>query len=762
MENQQPCVACLRISEAPISLPCNHTVCRACSMRITAIYERNFQTLPCALCATNPKRDGPVAVTIPKQNNKVENSVSKCPNCDVRTAAVQCAECGPMCRECSVQIHSVKIFQNHVINPIGASTPSARGHRDFPLCADHNEEKKLFCEQCSCLVCHFCLLVGSHRDPVSGSPHPCSAGETAVAGARQNISDRLGVTTNAIRDIAAVTTELQNHSTVLSQSVTQAQQNINEHFVHLERLLKSRREFLLTDLQRKAEEYQAQVQAQRRRADHALAQFEVLRSSANDMVNLADTAYILEYGRVLAQRIDELDSVLQSMPRSDSVGPKILVVWNSLGDDRFNDEGTIVGDAELSSSPIPTTNTDRRISMDVSTNRSSTPVSDMKKRLSVRDEEDSSRSTANRPKTWKQDMQAQMDALSSKLQSKTQIGKQPLSPAPSAAPAPVASSALDPYRRQSMAPSPPVIERVNFAYSSVQLVDSSPDVLHVGTDGMMRFYVTLSTESKMRLDPTHLLPEDTERVRRGLWVQTEEGIRDPSSDVVIQGDELLMVFVPSQSGPHSLCTSIGSPDGNPLCLSTFIVEPELPPLPLFLNVQKGLDINSSGASIRVVKRTAAGWRVAQLERDFQTDKKETVFCWEVRVDDFADHENHPHKVFVGVTEVGTSMDTLCSKQTLNTDHVWGVYLASGKKIRKDKEAKIVQGIKGFGPGDVCGILIEIDREKSTMSLFKNGKLQGLAFRAIPRETTPIIGITGAGNQVSVVRFVEGENIFSMS
>jgi hypothetical protein len=138
---------------------------------------------------------------------------------------------------------------------------------------------------------------------------------------------------------------------------------------------------------------------------------------------------------------------------------------------------------------------------------------------------------------------------------------------------------------------------------------------------------------------------------------------------------------------------------------------------------------------------------------------QTIFCWEVRIDDFGDHENHPHKAFVGVADVGIQMDTICSKQTLNTDHVWGVYLASGKKVRKDKEQKIVQGIKTFLPGDTIGILIEIDREKSMMSVFKNGRHQGLAFRAMPRETTPIIAITGSGNQLSVVKFVEGENIF---
>ena len=139
---------------------------------------------------------------------------------------------------------------------------------------------------------------------------------------------------------------------------------------------------------------------------------------------------------------------------------------------------------------------------------------------------------------------------------------------------------------------------------------------------------------------------------------------------------------------------------------------------------------------------------------------QTVFSWQVRVDELTDSDGNPHKGFLGVCELGVPTDNLCSFQNLNTDLVWGVYLASGKKVRKDKELKVVQGVKGFQVGDIVGILIEIDREKSQMSVYKNGKLQGLAFRAMPRETRPVLALTGNGNQISVVSFIEGSNVFT--
>lgn len=148
-----------------------------------------------------------------------------------------------------------------------------------------------------------------------------------------------------------------------------------------------------------------------------------------------------------------------------------------------------------------------------------------------------------------------------------------------------------------------------------------------------------------------------------------------------------------------------------------------------------------------------------LAKDFTSSSKQTAFfSIQVLIDEQTDSESHPHKMFVGVTEVGNTAEKLCSKQVINTELLWGIYVASGKKVHKDREQKIVQGIKGFQKGDVLGLLLETDKDKSVMSLYKNDKPQGLVFRAIPRDLTPVFAITGFGNQMSVIA-MEDKNLF---
>ena len=55
-----------------------------------------------------------------------------------------------------------------------------------------------------------------------------------------------------------------------------------------------------------------------------------------------------------------------------------------------------------------------------------------------------------------------------------------------------------------------------FIILTVVYIESSPDILHVGTDGMMKFQITpvcLEGNSKKSLDPNNLTPLQTLQVR---------------------------------------------------------------------------------------------------------------------------------------------------------------------------------------------------------------------------------------------------------
>lgn len=679
--------------------------------------------------------------TVPSQSGggsapKPQEEPSVCPNCDVRKVAVQCVECGPMCKECSSQIHSVKIFQNHSISPI--SQDPLRNSRkgllpEHAMCSQHNEEKKLFCQLCKCMVCHFCLLVGSHRDPDSGTPHPCSPIDDAMSEAKSMLQSRVRQSTEAINLVKTSQGVLQASTVAVTERLTIVQSEIVNHFALLETLLRSRRDALISELIQRTSRQKQTIDAQKRKLAVAADQYRDVRESLDSMLRSNDVHVVVENYVHLLYRLEDIEELFKSLqPASNSTFEKFGFGAERASDGIFANIGHLLFDSE-----------------NTTTIREGSMVSSLASPRSL------AHSASNEPVT----VTPPVTALSTTPfhVRKLSVNVTPKSTTKSST-AVVPQSNVPPQGRKLSVQSIQ-LDRISFGSSSIQLIDSSPDVLHVGSEGMMRFQLHLLSESHKPLSTSNLEDADISQIRESLWVESIAGDHyTGQNEVVIQGEDVLMMFMPTQTGEHFLKTTIGSFDGSPLPIAAFSVEASLAPVPSVTNAQKGLDV-SNISGMRTLKRTGPGWRVANLDHDFATEKKETVFSWQIRVDELPDPDGHPHKGFIGVSEVGVPTDTLCSLQTLNTDYVWGVYLASGKKVRKDKELKIVQGVRGFQPGDIVGILIEIDREKSQMSVYKNGKLQGLAFRAMPRDTRPVIGLTGNGIQVSIVAFTEGSNAF---
>lgn len=83
-------------------------------------------------------------------------STIKCENCEDGVAVIHCITCdGSLCHACDASCHVSRLMQKHVRGPLQELRTVK--------CAAHGEVMKLYCNQCSQLVCRDCSDFGEHK-----------------------------------------------------------------------------------------------------------------------------------------------------------------------------------------------------------------------------------------------------------------------------------------------------------------------------------------------------------------------------------------------------------------------------------------------------------------------------------------------------------------------------------------------------------------------------------------------------------------------
>ncbi len=123
-------------------------------------------------------------------------------------------------------------------------------------CAEHDHDKRIYCNDCKALVCAYCQLYGEHRG------HDCTiateVGKAAVQtllAAKASVSADLEEVTQAEERVMAAISQLQRRERRATGRVT-------DHFASLVAELEERKRFLLGELKRWSNEQHFILQAQ--------------------------------------------------------------------------------------------------------------------------------------------------------------------------------------------------------------------------------------------------------------------------------------------------------------------------------------------------------------------------------------------------------------------------------------------------------------------------------------------------------------------
>ena len=166
------CPICYQLFSSPKYLPCHHSYCERCLEKMQVQNKiicpecRNEATVPAEGVKDLPKNffiNRMVDELVLKRKVEGEEEV-KCDECDEDEPVVAyCPDCNMFfCQICNELHKRSKRFRGHGIVPLtelrsNKSIPLEAKIR-IPLCKEHDEQLKYYCETCEQLVCMYCTV----------------------------------------------------------------------------------------------------------------------------------------------------------------------------------------------------------------------------------------------------------------------------------------------------------------------------------------------------------------------------------------------------------------------------------------------------------------------------------------------------------------------------------------------------------------------------------------------------------------------------
>ena len=182
-QNNLTCPVCYQLFKNPKYLPCYHSYCKGClekmqvQSRIICPECRKEAKVPAGgvkELATNFLINRLVDDLILKKKVDGEQEV-KCNECNEDDPVVSfCPECNSfLCHACNDHHKRNKRYRGHAVVPLtelkSNKEAPVQAKLKIPLCKEHDEQLKYYCETCDELVCLYCTVKkhnGHHHDTV--------------------------------------------------------------------------------------------------------------------------------------------------------------------------------------------------------------------------------------------------------------------------------------------------------------------------------------------------------------------------------------------------------------------------------------------------------------------------------------------------------------------------------------------------------------------------------------------------------------------
>ena len=181
-QNNLTCPVCYQLFKNPKYLPCHHSYCEGCLEKM-----RVQSKIMCPECRQEAKVPAGGVKELPNNffiNRLVDDLILKkkvdgeqevkCDECDNGPVVSFCPDCNLFfCLACNDHHTRSKLYRGHTVVPLTELKSNKDAHIQakvkIPLCKEHDEQLKFYCETCDQLVCMYCIMRkhnGHHHDSV--------------------------------------------------------------------------------------------------------------------------------------------------------------------------------------------------------------------------------------------------------------------------------------------------------------------------------------------------------------------------------------------------------------------------------------------------------------------------------------------------------------------------------------------------------------------------------------------------------------------
>ena len=247
------CPICHGHFQDPKILPCLHYYCKECIQQLAA-RKRPFPCPECRQDTLLPQNDPdrlptPFFVNRMKElHGKMEKAHGKveaaCEMCSKSKAIAFCRQCTDfICSECVKSHETLKVFRGHKV--VTLEELKQGGAKEIPLkegppmmCPEHEEQMKIFCFDCNCLICRDCIIY-DHSD------HKHEFVKKLAPQCMEKLTESLTPLRKIQADIRAATKEVEAVEKEVSDQHIAVSKTIDRSFEQLFEILKQRKQQLL-------------------------------------------------------------------------------------------------------------------------------------------------------------------------------------------------------------------------------------------------------------------------------------------------------------------------------------------------------------------------------------------------------------------------------------------------------------------------------------------------------------------------------------
>ena len=236
IEEQLTCAVCFNIYTNPKTLPCLHSFCQQCLVRLPVNSQGNKRFIACPTCRTSvelPAGEFPVAFHLNNlkdvyslMKKATESQQVTCDVCTVGNANGYCKDCRKfLCLNCFNTHKKFDVMSNHKLSNLHEVATSASqlilAKQEKAInCSKHDDPLRIFCETCEEVICRDCTI-GDHKN------HDCIPIKDSYNKHRQMLETSLNPVNQMIDNIANALTDLTNRKSEIKEQGDMVKQEIH-------------------------------------------------------------------------------------------------------------------------------------------------------------------------------------------------------------------------------------------------------------------------------------------------------------------------------------------------------------------------------------------------------------------------------------------------------------------------------------------------------------------------------------------------------